>query len=67
MARPGSPQPGGLIWGERVGPGAQQHPGGGVVEHQRGGLDADAGELAAEDLRGQQAVGAEADQAAAGD
>jgi hypothetical protein len=38
-----------------------------VVEHQRGGLNADANELAAEDLRGEQAVRAEADQAAAGD
>ena len=37
--------------GERVGPGAQQGPGGGVVEHQRGGLDADADQLPAEDGR----------------
>src|SRR5262245_45661415 len=62
----GAAQPGHLGRGERVGPGAQQHPGDGVVEHQRGGLDADAGQLAAEDLRGEQPVGAEADQATAG-
>src|SRR5215471_14776636 len=50
---------GDLGGGERVGPGAQQHPGGGVVEHERVLLDADAGQLPAEDLRREQAVGAE--------
>ena len=50
----------------RVGPGAQQHPGGRVVEHQRVLLDADADQLPAEDLGGEQPVVAEADQAAAG-
>ena len=59
--RPGradAAQPGHLGRGERVGPGAQQGPGCGVVEHQRGGLDADAGQLPAEDLGGEQPVAA---------
>ena len=48
----GAAQPGHLGGGERVGPGAQQYPGGRVVEHQRVLLDADADQLSAEDLRG---------------
>ena len=51
--------------GERLGPGARQHPGGVVIEHQGGGLNADADQLAG-GVRGEQAVWAEADQAAAG-
>lgn len=64
---PGAAQAAGLFAGQRVGPGAQQDPGLGIVEHQRVFLDADADQLAAEDLRGEEPVGAEADQAAAGD
>jgi len=51
----------------RVGPLAQQHPGAGVVQHQHDGLDADADQLPADDLGGEQSVRAEADQAAMGD
>jgi hypothetical protein len=56
-----------LFRGQRVEPGAEQDAGRGVVEHQGTGLDADADELAGEDLRSQQAAFSEADQAAAGD
>jgi len=41
-----------LVPGQWAGPGAQQFPGGGIEEHQRGFLDADADPAAAEDLRG---------------
>lgn len=60
-------QPGGLLPGQWVGPGAQQLAGSEVVVHQRGGLDADADLAAAEDLGGEQAAGAEQDQPTAGD
>src|SRR5215468_3367838 len=64
--RAGAAQPGHLGRGERVGPGAQQGPGLGVVEHQRVLFDADADQLSAEDLGGEEPVLAEADQPAAG-
>ena len=67
-ARPGGRRAAGPARrGERVGPGAQQLPGCGVVEHQGGGLDPDADPAARRGSPRRAAGAGEADQAAAGD
>ena len=63
----GTAQFAGLVVGQWVGSGAQQLAGVGIKEHQGGGFDADADAAAAEDLCGEQPVGTQRDQAAAGD
>lgn len=60
--RAGAAQPRYLGRGPRIGPRAQQGRGGGIEEYRRGGLEADADKLPAEDLGREQPVAAHADQ-----